>query len=93
MCIRDRDLGSFKNELQTTAEPYGWTLHFEKSTANSAVFDEKMKGYACALIALTDNLGEVSWTYTVELADGPVQRSRKMCIRDRYNSVSCGVKK
>ena len=35
-----------------------------------------MKGYACALIALTDNLGEVSWTYTVELADGPVQRSR-----------------
>ena len=71
-----RDLGSFKNELQTTAEPYGWTLHFEESTANSAVLDEKMKGYACALIALTDNLGEVSWTYTVELADGPVQRSR-----------------
>ena len=71
-----RELGSFKNELQTTAEPYGWTLHFEESIANSAVFDEKMQGFACALIALTENLGEVSWTYTVELADGPVLRSR-----------------
>ncbi|MDO5409824.1 MAG: DUF4825 domain-containing protein [Lachnospiraceae bacterium] len=72
------ELGSFKNELQTSKEPYGWTLHFENSALNSAVFDEKMKGFSCVLIALTDNLGEVTWNYTVELADGPVTRTRTM---------------
>lgn len=71
-------LGSFKNELQTSAEPYGWTLKFENSAANSAVFDEQMKGYACVLMALTGNLGEVTWTYTVELEDGPAVRQRTM---------------
>lgn len=69
-----RELGSFKNELQTSAEPYGWTLNFEESTPNSAVFEERMKAYACVLIALTDNLGQVSWNYTVELEQGPVLR-------------------
>lgn len=68
-----RSLGNFKNELQTSKEPYGWTLEFEDSTSNSAVFEERMKGYACMLIALTGNLGEVEWNYTVELEDGPVQ--------------------
>ena len=29
---------------------------------------------ACVLIALTDNLGQVSWNYTVELEQGPVLR-------------------
>ena len=65
-----RELGSFKNELQTSGEPYGWTLNFEESTSNSAVFEERMKAYACVLIALTDNLGQVSWNYTVELNRG-----------------------
>ena len=71
-------LGSFKNELQTSAEPYGWTLKFENNAANSAVFDEQMKGYACVLMALTGNLGEVTWTYTVELEEGPAVRQRTM---------------
>ncbi len=31
-----RELGSFKNELQTSGEPYGWTLNFEESTSNSS---------------------------------------------------------
>lgn len=69
-----RELGSFKNELQTSVEPCGWTLNFEESTPNSAVFEERMKAYACVLIALTDNLGQVSWNYTVELEQGPVWR-------------------
>lgn len=76
------EMGSFKNELQTDAEPYGWTLRFENSTSNSAVFEEKMKGYACILIALTDNLGEVSWEYTVELADDPAKRQNTMTEAD-----------
>ncbi|WP_138306665.1 MULTISPECIES: DUF4825 domain-containing protein [unclassified Clostridium] len=69
-----RELGSFKNELQTSGQPYGWTLNFEESTSNSAVFEERMKAYACVLIALTDNLGQVSWNYTVELEQGPAGR-------------------
>lgn len=76
------EMGNFKNELQTTDVPYGWTLIFENSTNNSAVFEEKMKGYACILIALIDNLGEVSWEYTVELADGPVTRKSTMTEAD-----------
>lgn len=70
-----QELGSFTNELQTSKEPYGWTLNFEESTSNSAVFEERMKAYACMLIALTDNLEQVSWSYTVELKDGPVKRT------------------
>lgn len=42
----------FKNELQTRDIPYGWTMIFENSTNNSSVLEEKMKGYACFLIAL-----------------------------------------
>lgn len=73
-----RTLGSYKNELQTTSEPYGWTLNFEDSVANSAVFEEKMKTYSCLLIALTGNLGQVTWNYTVESAEGQLQRSGTM---------------
>lgn len=68
-------LGDFKNELQTSAEPYGWTLNFEDGVSDSAVFEKRIRDYACVLMALTGNLGEVSWTYTVELESGPVQRS------------------
>lgn len=68
-------LGNFKNELQTSGEPYGWTLNFEDGVSNSAVFEKRIRDYACVLMALTGNLGEVSWTYTVELEDGPIQRS------------------
>ena len=67
-------LGNFKNELQTDSEPYGWTLNFEDSVPNSAVFEERIRDYASVLMALTGNLGEVSWTYTVELKSGPAQR-------------------
>ena len=68
-------LGNFQNELQTTKEPYGWTLNFEDGVPNSAVFEERIRDYACVLMALTGNLGEVGWTYTVELESGPAERS------------------
>ncbi len=67
-------LGNFKNELQTSSQPYGWTLNFEDGVSNSAVFEERIRDYACVLMALTGNLGEVGWTYTVELESGPVLR-------------------
>lgn len=87
-----RTCGSFKNELQTTREPYGWTLNFQDSVSNSAVFDEKMKAYSCVLIALTDNLEQVSWNYTVELEQGSVQRSGKMTEQDCSEYLGEAVK-
>jgi len=87
-----RELGSFKNELQTSGEPYGWTLDFEESTHNSAVFEERMKAYACVLIALTDNLGQVSWNYTVELEQGPVRRHGTMTEEECDKMAGAPVK-
>ena len=87
-----KELGEFKNELWTSREPYGWTLKFERSASNSAVFEEKMKAYACVLIALTDNLGQVSWTYTVELEDGPVERQGSITAQECSEYVGAPVK-
>ena len=70
-----KNMGNFTNSLQTTKEPYGWTMYFEKGTTNSTVFDERMKNYACVLIALIGNLGEVSWKYTVEVEEGSIERN------------------
>lgn len=71
-------LGTATIELHTAEEPYGWTFHFNDSVKNSITFDERMKAYACVLVALTDNLSDVSWTYTVELADGAQERTGSM---------------
>lgn len=75
-------LGAYTNELQTSQEPYGWKLLFEDGVSNSAVFEERMKQYACVLIALTGNLGEMSWSYTVETESGPMERESKMTEAD-----------
>jgi predicted anti-sigma-YlaC factor YlaD len=59
------ELGNFSNSLQTTAEPYGWTLEFQITVEASEekTFNEKMKAYACVMLAMIDNLNTVSWTY------------------------------
>lgn len=86
------ELGNFTNELQTSAQPYGWTLRFSDSAGNSAVFDEKMKGFACVLLALTDNLGEVHWEYTIELSDKAVTRTRTVTTDDCAAFLGAPVK-
>lgn len=58
------DLGTFHFELKTEHEPYGWILHFEQLRTEPDVLNSQMKGIACILLALTDNLDEVSWEYT-----------------------------
>lgn len=59
------DLGDYLNALQTKEEPYGWTLEFQNpvDAQNEQNFNEKMKTYACVLLAMIDNLNNVSWTY------------------------------
>lgn len=58
-------LGSYKNELQTKEEPYGWTFEFEEAVEqeNEEKLNSIMKKNAYVLLALIDNLNEVTWTY------------------------------
>lgn len=82
-------LGDYKNSLQTSTEPYEWTLEFEESVSNSITFEEDMKNYSCVLMALVGNLGKVNWTYTVELEDRAVQR--KSTITENECTVYVGT--
>ncbi|MCI7100202.1 MAG: DUF4825 domain-containing protein [Lachnospiraceae bacterium] len=62
------ELGNFKNQLQTSEEPYGWTMTLENEIAASQQSEKEnlMKSYAYILLAVTGNLGEVSFEYTVD---------------------------
>lgn len=55
--------GRYKNVLQTAKEPYGWTFEFDQPVQNESEFNHKMTQNAYFLMAMTGNLGEVSWTY------------------------------
>lgn len=66
-------LGSYTNKLDTEEKegweyPYSWELIFDEPWKDGEAErrSEKMKNYAYALIALIDNCGEISWTYTTE---------------------------
>ncbi|MGN1097287.1 MAG: M56 family metallopeptidase, partial [Clostridia bacterium] len=61
------ELGNFTNELHTSAEPYGWTLHFGTEFAEKGenLNNEKMENYAVLLMSLTDNLSYVEWDYPI----------------------------
>ena len=66
--------GSYLNSLKTAQEPYGWTLEFSDvySEKQAAWLDETMEhDLAPLMLALVDNLGEVSWTYRTQ--DGALQ--------------------
>lgn len=85
-------LGGATTELHTTEEPYGWTFHFVESVRNSLTFEERMKAYSCVLIALTDNLSNVYWTYPVELADGAVKREGGITKEECSDFVGADIK-
>lgn len=63
-------LGSWTNELQTSTEPYGWTLKLQTPVNNYAPTithdEEQMRRDAYMMIALIDNLGYVSWEYEID---------------------------
>ena len=62
------DLGNFTNELQTTTEPYGWKLILENeiSASQKEKKESNMRSYAYILLAVIDNLGEVSYEYRMD---------------------------
>lgn len=63
-----KDIGNYTNELQTKEEPYGWKLIGEQDYAseNRTKIETQMKAYASALVAVIDNLGYVTFEYTVD---------------------------
>lgn len=72
---------SFTNELQTTTEPYGWTLRFESPLYPQ---DEKqMQRIAPLFLALVDNLGEFRWTCPDINGGAPVEH---MVTLDEINA-------
>lgn len=85
-------LGNFENELQTTNPPFDWTLTFQKSVSNSAVFQEQAKKYSCVLMALIENLEEIRWNYTVELEDRAATRSYAMTAEECSEYAGAPIK-
>ncbi|MCI1958667.1 MAG: DUF4825 domain-containing protein [Clostridia bacterium] len=63
-----KNFGNYTNSLQTTKEPYGWTLEFTGNVTkfNEAKFNSTMQSYACVLLAMIDNCGEISWNYVCD---------------------------
>ena len=61
-------LGGFKNELQTSVEPYGWKMILENeiSEEEQKTKERIMTAYAYILLAAVGNLSEVSYEYTVD---------------------------
>ena len=55
--------GQFLSSLQTTEEPYGWTMEFTDTITKDTIFNGRMTQYAYVILSLIDNLGEVSWEY------------------------------
>lgn len=62
-------LGNYTNELQTVAEPYGWHFVLEWQVSGDS-YDgvipmvDAMDAYAYVLLAMVENLGEVTYQYT-----------------------------
>lgn len=65
--ISDR-LGTFTNELQTAAEPYGWTLRLDTGIvqAEELAAQNTMMADSCVMLATVGNLDYVTWEYQVD---------------------------
>ena len=84
--------GPYLNSLQTSHEPYGWTLEFSNAYTEekAARLDETMEHeLAPLMLALVDNLGEVSWTYQTQ--DGAV-RTRTVTLAEADAALPRPVK-
>ena len=66
--INDEALLCYGTQLQTSEEPYGWTfLNVQISSSDNVErLQREMKQLGCLLIAVTDNLGYVSFEYCVD---------------------------
>ena len=60
--------GNFKNELQTSEEPYSWKLVFENdfSANRQDEFEERLTDYAYIYLSQIGNLSEVIYEYKLD---------------------------
>jgi hypothetical protein len=88
------DLGRFTNELQTKAEPYGWTFHFQTTLeeSNEKIFNEKMRSYAYVLLATVDNVSEITWSYMVKTKNGIKQQTATLTALEAYGILDEDIK-
>lgn len=56
--------GLYTLSLQTASEPFGLTLDFSQERVDGAALNQTMQASAPLILALVDNLGKVSWSYT-----------------------------
>ena len=57
--------GGFTSKLQTSKQPYGWTICLsERQTAAKEILHKKMTVYAYAILALIDNVDSITWEYS-----------------------------
>lgn len=89
-----KNLGSFKNELQTSKEPYGWTLQYETclEESNETLFNETMKGYAYVLLATVENVGEIQWTYNLRTDSKIEEKSVTVTKQDADHEFGVDIK-
>ena len=61
-------LGILQHELQTNAEPYGWTIFLQQDivSARLGLMESDMRSFAYVLLGLVGNLDEVTYHYTVD---------------------------
>lgn len=61
-------MGNFQNKLQTTKEPYGWTMILANdfSANRKTEFEARLSAYAYVLLAEIENLGEITYEYTLD---------------------------
>ena len=84
--------GPYLNSLQTSHEPYGWTLEFSNvyQEQEAVWLDNTMEqDLAPLMLALVDNLGEVSWTYQTQ--DGTT-RTRTVTLAEADAALPRPVK-
>ena len=60
--------GNFKNELQTSEEPYSWKMIFENdfSANRQDEFEERLMNYAYIYLSQIGNLSEVIYEYKLD---------------------------
>ena len=61
LSYRCSPLEPYTFSLQTAGRPYGLTLNFSQTSVNAAELNEQMRALAPLILALVDNLEQVSW--------------------------------
>lgn len=83
-------LGIYTNELQTSQEPYGWTVRLEsKIDGDDEDHARAIMNYeSCMMLALIENLGSVTWEYS----DSSGQQSYTVDCAAANELSGCDVK-